>query len=300
MTHLRADLDTFFRCVNAACHATVRWKGRSGPSVGGNPIRNYDNNGAVRRAEREGVMKQLLIYENIKPLNQNDHGELSLKRTSDVSFAREVNAVPLIGSEFLPASEEYPIVFTRTNEGVIPSVILGVRDRENAFVTKEGGWDARYVPAFVRRYPFVFGTDEKAETFTLMIDESYPGLNKDGEGEKLFNADGKLGPFVEQTVEFLKEFQVLFVRTREFGDKLDKLGLLDQVEVKTPLPNDPERKVNGFMVVNREKLKALKGDTLESLMKTDELELVFMHMLSLRNIAHVVERVIKADEAKKA
>jgi hypothetical protein len=241
-------------------------------------------------------MKQLLIYENIKPLTQRDHGEMSLKRTSDFSFARETNAVPLVGSEFLPASEEYPIVFTRTNEGIIPSVILGVRDRENAFVTAAGEWDARYVPAFVRRYPFVFGTDEKAETFTLMIDEAYPGLNKDGEGEKLFNGEGKLSPFVDQTVEFLKEFQMLFVRTREFGDRLDKLGLLDQVEVKTPLPNDPERKLNGFLVVNRDKLKALKADTLESMMKSDELELVFMHMLSLRNIGRVAERIIKATE----
>jgi hypothetical protein len=239
-------------------------------------------------------MKQLLIYENIKPLTQTDHRDLSVKRSSDFSFTRETNAMPLIGSEFLAASEEYPIVFTRTNEGIIPSVILGVRDRENAFVTAEGVWDARYIPAFVRRYPFVFGTDEKAETFTLMIDEAYPGLNKDGEGEKLFDAEGKLSEFVNQTVEFLKEYQVLFVRTREFCAKLEKLGLLDPVEVKTPLPNDPERKVNGFLVVNRDKLKALKGDTLEEMMKTDELELVFMHMLSLRNIGKVVERVVKA------
>jgi hypothetical protein len=240
-------------------------------------------------------MKQLLIYENIKPLNQRDHGEMSLKRTSDFGFARETNAVPLVGSEFLAASEEYPIVFTKTNEGIVPSVILGVRDRQNAFVTAEGSWDARYVPAFIRRYPFVFGTDEKAETFTLMIDESYPGLNKAGEGEKLFDAEGKLTEFANQTVEFLKEFQALFVRTREFGDHLEKLGLLDPVEVKTPLPNDPDRKVNGFLVVNRDKLKALKGDVLESMMKSEELELVFMHMLSLRNIGHVVERVVKAD-----
>lgn len=239
-------------------------------------------------------MKQLLIYENVKPLTQQEHGGLSLKPTNNCNFARETNAVPLVGSEFLPASEEYPIVFTRTNEGIIPSVILGVRDRENAFVTPEGGWDARYVPAFIRRYPFVFGTDEKAETFTLMIDEAFPGLNKDGEGEKLFDAEGKLSPFVSQTVEFLKEFQMLFVRTREFCAKLDKLGLLDPVEVKTPLPNDPERKVNGFLVVNRDKLKALKGNTLEEMMKTDELELVFMHMLSLRNIGKVVERIVKA------
>jgi SapC. len=240
-------------------------------------------------------MKQLLIYENIKPLTQRDHGEMSLKRTNDVSFARETNAIPLVGSEFLPASEEYPIVFTRTNEGIVPTAIVGIRDRENAYVTADGKWDARYIPAFVRRYPFVFGTDEKAETFTLMIDEAYPGLNKDGEGEKLFDGEGKLGSFVQQTVEFLKEYQMMYVRTREFGDRLDKLGLLDPVEVKTPLPNDPERKINGFFLVNREKLKALKGEQLETLLKNDELELIFMQMISLRNIDKVVERVVKAE-----
>ena len=41
--------------------------------------------------------------------------------------------------------------------------------------------------------------------------------------------------------------------------------------------------LRGFLGVSRERLRALDGDKLESLAKTDELELVYLHLASMRN-----------------
>lgn len=38
------------------------------------------------------------------------------------------------------------------------AVILGMRDKENLFFDATGTCQAKYVPAFVRRYPLVFST----------------------------------------------------------------------------------------------------------------------------------------------
>jgi hypothetical protein len=236
-------------------------------------------------------MKKLLIYEDVTPLTRKAHGKLSLRKGNTYEFARETNAVPVVLAEFSFACADYAIVFTDAQEGVIPVVVLGVRDRENAYVAKDGSWAAAYIPAFVRRYPFVFATDDKAETFTLMIDQSYSGFNKDGKGERLFDSDGEQTAFLTNTLAFLREYQAHFGRTRAFGKKLDELGLLEPVEARVPLPKDPDRRLTGFRIVNRDKLKALTGETLAQLIKTDELELMFLHLFSLRNLNRLQEKM---------
>ena len=236
-------------------------------------------------------MKQLLIYDEIVPLTRHDHGKLSLQKMDSFAFARETNAMPLVGPEFPMAAIDYAIVFTDTNEGIVPAVILGVRNNENLYVDADGKWNAGYVPAFARRYPFAFGTDDKAENFTVMIDPSFPGFNTEGKGERLFNQDGSNAPFLETTVNFLREYQGMFVRTLAFGKRLGELGVLDPVEANLPLPSDPERKLTGFKIINRDRLKALPNKAIADLLREDELDLIVLHLFSLRNLGRLQEKL---------
>jgi hypothetical protein len=65
-----------------------------------------------------------------------------------------------------------------------PAALLGLREAENLFVDRDGKWDARYVPAFVRRYPFVPGKGPQGELL-VCIDEASSCFDA-GEGEALF------------------------------------------------------------------------------------------------------------------
>jgi hypothetical protein len=49
--------------------------------------------------------------------------------------------------------------------------------------------------------------------------------------------------------------------------------------------------LGGFMAVNREKLKELPGDKLTELAKTDELELIYLHLQSMRNFGALKDRL---------
>ena len=93
-----------------------------------------------------------------------------------------MNSVPLASVEIPHAAREYTIVFAGTDE-VQPIVLLGVGAQENLYVTEDGGWDAAYIPAFVRRYPFVFSKSAEGDKFTLCIDESWDGCNQEGRGQ---------------------------------------------------------------------------------------------------------------------
>ena len=118
---------------------------------------------------------QLLIYEKTAPVTNQRHRDWSIKKGADCTFAKHVNAVPLTAVEFGAASAEYAIVFTGTAGAYMPTVILGMRDRQNLYLNEDGSWRAKYLPAFIRRYPFVFASDEGGKRFTLCLDEAFSG-----------------------------------------------------------------------------------------------------------------------------
>ncbi len=234
---------------------------------------------------------QLLIYQRAVPVSKQRHGSWSVKAGSDYTFTQHVNSVPLTAVEFPSAAPEYAIVFAGTEEAVMPVVILGVRERENQYVTEAGGWQAKYLPAFVRRYPFVFSSSDDGANFTLCIDEEFAGCNQEGRGERLFDVDGEQTQYLRSVLEFLKSYQVQFQRTQAFCRKLKELELLEPMQAKFTLGSGERALLAGFMAVNRDRLKGLSGEKLGELAKTDELELIYQHLQSLRNLSVVAQKM---------
>ena len=230
------------------------------------------------------MSKTLLIYERAVPVNQTRHGGSGVKVGDDFGFARDVNSMPLLAQEFRDAMREYPIVFAGTEENVMPAVLLGFGEHENLFVDETGKWNAKYIPAFARRYPYVFSSSEDGQTLTLCIDEDYSGFNQDGEGERLFDDDGEQTAYLKKVLEFQTEFQRLFTRTQAFCKNLQELKLLDPMQAQVKFGSGQELTIGGFMVVNRERLKEVSGEKLAELASVDELELLYLHLQSLHNV----------------
>jgi hypothetical protein len=242
---------------------------------------------------------QLLIYERALPVSSARHGKWSVEVGNDYSFSKSVNSVPLLAVEFPNATSEYPIVFAGSGDTVMPAVILGVRGQENLFLAGET-WKASYIPAFVRRYPFVFSSNADNTQFTLCVDEAFPGFNQDGRGARLFTDEGKPSTYVENVLKFLKEYQVQFMRTQAFCKKLKELNLLDPMQAEVTLPAGARTALTGFQAVNRKRLKELPSDKLAELAKTDELELIYLHLSSLRNFNALKDRLAALDSAQPA
>lgn len=240
------------------------------------------------------MAQQLLIYNDVKPVSFATHGDLSVKVTDDFGFARQLNSVPLLASEIPQAAAEYPVVFAGEGEQLVPVVVLGLRERENLFVDQAGKWTGRYVPAFLRRYPFVFSSTNGGETLTLCVDETYPGCNRDNRGERLFDADGEQTRYLKSTLEFLRQYQLQFERTRAFCARLKALDLLEPMSAEFTLPDLGRRSLSGFLAIKREKLRALGGDSLQQLAVTDELELAYAQQQSLQHFARLPERMLPA------
>jgi SapC len=240
--------------------------------------------------------KQLLIYESAVPLSAARHGSASLAVKGDFGFSQGVNAVPLMAVEFVVAANEYAIVFAAAGQGddIVPAAVLGIRDDQNLYLAPDAHWQARYVPAFIRRYPFVLATGPDPGRLTLCIDETHAGFNRDGLGERLFGDDGQPSAYTQTVLKFLQEYQGHFERTRLFGQRLKQLGLLEPMQATITTPDGATLRLGSFMAVSRDKLRALDDATLARLARSDDLELVHLHLHSLHNFNQVKDRLAAA------
>ncbi|MGD9479343.1 SapC family protein [Shinella sp. G-2] len=244
---------------------------------------------------------QLLFYERATLVTAKAHRDISVRSGAGYGFAQKVNSVPLTAIEFAAAAAHYPIVFAGVEDRVMPAVILGAKPSENYFVDGEGKWKAgAYIPAFVRRYPFVFSTDPDNKNFLLNIDESYEGINRDGRGERLFDSDGNQTVYLQNILRFLQEYQGQFRRTEAYCKRLKDLGLLQPMQAQFNLADGEKRSLSGFQAVDREKLKSLSDADLRAMFNTDELECTFLHLFSMRHFQTMLGHFVPAAAADTA
>lgn len=239
------------------------------------------------------MAKNQLFYESAVPISVSRHRDLAIE-SAKYGFAAGVNAVPVTCVEFPRAAREYTIVFAGDKE-VVPVALLGTSNEENLYVTDRGEWSADYVPAFVRRYPFVFWMSEDKTKLTLCVDETWVGCNREGRGQRLFDDQGERTTYLTQMLAFLEEYQAHFARTQAYCRKLLELGLLEPMKADWTLPGGEKRSMTGFQVVNRVKLKALPPEKLAELVQTDELELTYDHLLSMQNFSRIVKRAARPE-----
>jgi hypothetical protein len=237
------------------------------------------------------MTKQLQYYERAVPVSSKRHGSWSLETRSDYEYADHSNSVPLAAAEFAAAAADYAIVFVGEEGAVRPVVLLGLNSDENLYVDEQGNWNAKYIPAFVRRYPFVFSKSEDGKKFTLCIDEKHGGWNQESRGRPLFDSDGEGTEFLDKMFRFVTEYQRQFDATLAFCRKLQELDLLEPMTARFNLPSGDKAQLTGFMAIDRDKLKALPGDKLAELANTGELELMYLHLQSMRNIGSMLARL---------
>ena len=232
---------------------------------------------------------QLLIYKTAVPVTLSAHAGYSIETGTDYAFCAGLNSVPLMAIEFPSAAGQFPIVFGGTGTDLMPAAVLGLRANENLFVGPGGVWNASYVPAFLRRYPFAFSRIDE-ERFILCIDETFPGFNRDGRGQRLFTDDGVLMPHVNDVVRFLQDYNTRSLDTKRFCDRLLALDLLEPMRANGTIAGEPWT-LTGFQVINRERLKSLPPETIAELMRGDELELIYLHLHSLRAFETMPQRL---------
>lgn len=232
-----------------------------------------------------------------------------MKAVPNVKFAMNAHSVPLTGVEFGIAARDLLIVFAGTSVADAgPVALLGLRQNENLYVDANGQWAPdTYVPAFVRRYPFVLAekpAGQEGDDFTVFLDERYEGFNT-SEGQRLFKEDGTDSELLANAVGFLGDFQQNVARTKWFMEQLNKYDLLEPrtVQLQKEGKDGQQGKsinLNGMFVVNEAKLRELDEKTAQEFLREGMLGWIYAHLLSLTNIDRLAHRLDQREQAEAA
>lgn len=253
---------------------------------------------ALQTKNKKGKdMAQEGIYKNPILLNQLEHKSTKVAPVANFNFAQQLNAVVVTGHEFIDASKSYPIVFVSDKNGeIVPLAVLGLRDKSNLFTDDAGKWqEGAYIPAFVRRYPFILAeNDPSGENFSVSVDAAYEGFNRE-EGMMLFDEEGKPSHHLQKVMEFLRQYQMQNLVTKEFVNKLAEYDLLKDFTADITMPSGPKLGFRGLKMINEKALQELDDDKALDLFRRGFMGWVYGHLFSLSNF-----RALGALEAKKA
>ncbi|WEK58005.1 MAG: SapC family protein [Candidatus Brevundimonas phytovorans] len=225
----------------------------------------------------------VLFYSQPEPISFEAHGKLGVTPADKpYAFVGQTNIVPLTVTEFAPAALSFPVIFVGDLKQ--PVVAMGLRQGENLFIENGDFRPDAYIPAYVRRYPFVFANDDTQNRMILCIDRAAAFVGENAE-IPLFD-DDKPSAYVNNAMEFCNNFEQERLRTESFVKLLIDLDLFETREASfTPRNPDgstgPVQKLAEYYAVSEDKLKALPVEKLAELRDNGALGQIYAHLVSL-------------------
>ena len=219
-----------------------------------------------------------LFYARPEPLDAERHRNLGLRENFGLGFAAQVNAVPVNMIEMPQICHSYPIAFS-PDENATPVALLGLRDQENLFIGADGQWTPNtYIPAYIRRYPFIFSEIPDSDQLTLCVDMNDAAV--DAAAEQKFFADGKPTLLAQNALEFCKSYHAAAQQTLAFSQALSKSGLLVDRQAEIQLGNGQRINFSGFRIVDEQKLADLPEKEFLAWRKNGWLPFLYAHLFS--------------------
>ena len=234
-------------------------------------------------------------YGEIVPLNKN-HRVLVPQRGRIAPAFRSLNALPISLVEFPLVARDYPIVFVTADNGKSYAVfaVLGLEAQSNLFLMSDNTWDRRsYLPAYVRRYPFVFANDDANKQMVLCIDRNAEFIVESGYDMPFFDEKGEPTEYTKNCIEFCNNFEVERQRTVSFVQLLKDNDLFETKKA-TFTPTNPDgtaaepQIIAEYFGVSEEKLNGLSHAKLAELRDNGALGQIYAHLLSLVGLDRLV------------
>lgn len=234
-----------------------------------------------------------LFYRSIVPLDREKHRQVRVERSArPFAFAAQTQFIPAVVDEFVAACRELAIVFMPGAGRPNAVFLVGFAAGQNLLLTPTGEWDGTYVPAFVRRYPFIRGDVEGADPI-ICIDQGYDALNETN-GEAFFDGEEQT-PYLQAQVGLVNAYYEASKRSEEFADALQRMELMKPVSIDVRSPGN-NLALHGMLAIDEEKLNALPGKDFDRLRKAGWLPLIYAHLISLGSIGRLT---VKFDAMRK-
>jgi hypothetical protein len=227
-------------------------------------------------------------------LNNVDHKDTRVITERSAQLGDDVMFAMTFPFEFRSVQAIYPILFHRDQKGELyPVALFGFQTGENLFLD-DTGWHARYVPAMIRRQPFLIGFEATAglaggeKRRMLSIDTSSPRVSRE-RGEPLFQPLGGRTPFLEEMANLIETIYHGAELNTRFVQALQQHRLIESVTIDIALDDGSRNQLLGFHAIDEEKVQGLSGEVLGELSRQGFLMPLFMMLASTVNVRTLID-----------
>lgn len=233
------------------------------------------------------------MFKQVVPITKERHEKIKVKAIENFQFVKNINMASIMVHEFSRAASVYPIIFVedKQKDKFKPVVLLGLEEGENLFVQGDK-WQASYIPAIIRRYPFALAKMEEEGRFAVCIDEKSEYVNKK-EGQSLFEKNGEPAEIMERVKRYLAELQQMDLFTDACCKYLGEKNMFTPLNMKVRIGNELKNITGGY-IVNEERLNSLSDETFLEMRNNKYIPVVYAHLSSISQI----ERLLNFKEKK--
>jgi hypothetical protein len=232
------------------------------------------------------------VFNKMTALERDQHRDLRFVKAQGYGFASSLMVSPVMVGEAALVARDMPLLFSNANH--MPVALLGLKQDHNAYVESNtrvnGKWLGRYVPAHIRRYPFMLAQhpanpkeDSDEQAFTVMVDLAAPHFASP-QGERLFDEQGQPTEVLTGIQQVLMDLQRAHVRTERCVQQLVQAELLVERVLQAQTAAGKPFALQGMMIIDTQRLNQLAPEQLTTLQHSGALALVYAHMMSLSNL----------------
>ena len=137
-----------------------------------------------------------------------------------------------------------------------------------------------YVPAYVRRYPFILVNDPQQNSLSLAVDLTASNIGESVSGET-FYVDGQPADLAKRALQFCVLYQQAALNSAAICQAIGAAGILIERSAEFTLPSGKSR-LTGFMIVDEAAFNQLPDDKILALHKAGALPAIYAHLMSMK------------------
>jgi len=227
------------------------------------------------------------MFENVVPVSHSKHKNVKIKSIDNFDFVKNVHLGSVMVHEFARVAPTYPIIFLEApdKDAFKPVALFGLEAGENLFI-KDNKWQAAYIPAIIRRYPFVLAGSQDSDRYTVCIDEGNRFVNEE-EGQALYDEDGNPSEVLEKVKRYLQELQQMELFTAEFVRYLAQKNLFTPMNMNLRV-GQQVKSITGAYIINENHLNNLSNETFLEMREKRYLPVIYAHLTSLGQMDRLV------------
>jgi hypothetical protein len=227
-------------------------------------------------------------------LNPVEHANLKVITDRSADYGDNVKYVMTFPFEFRNIQSHYPIFFQKDSStgAFFPLALFGFENNENLFLSGQG-WNAAYVPAMIKRQPFLIGFQQDPENAevkkaVVSIDMDNPRVSET-QGEAMFLEHGGSSEHLQRMTANLELIHQAHEHSEKFINALIEHDLLESFTLDIELKDGSGNQLLGFYTINEDSVQQLSGNVLGNLNEQGFLQPIFMALASHSRIRSLID-----------